>query len=146
MVKISLYIEKKDFDAFFIWINRLNQGILETPTVVYSTKPEGFNSSLELQLEPDAYNLLRDAESDLQYMKDTYGDLEISFEHQSGLRDINTIKNILRNARLYDMEDKVVYTALQAMVEVPGILPVEAMIISEREWLQSTDSDEFGDI
>jgi len=145
-MKISLYIEKKDFDAFFIWINRLNEGILETPSVAYHNTPEGLNTPLELQLETDAYGLIRDAESDFEYLKETYGDLEICFERQSGLRDISTIKNILRNARLYDLEERVVYTALQTMVQVPGILPIEAMIISEREWLHDTSSDEPGDI
>lgn len=145
-MKISLYIEKIDFDAFFIWINRLNEGVLETPSVKYQNTPEGLKAPLELQLEPEAYGLIRDAESDFEYMKETYGDLDICFERQSGLRDINTIKNILRNARLYELEERVVYTALLAMVEVPGILPVEAMIISEREWLHGTSSDELGDI
>lgn len=146
MLRISYYIEKTDFDTFFTWLHRLSKGVLTSPPVVYSNTPQGLEAPLEIQLEPDTFRLLEDCERDLAHMEKTYGGLEISYEHQSGLRDLCTIKNILRNTRMYDVEEEIVHTALQIMAEVPGLFPVEAIIMAEREWLHATGTDDLDDI
>jgi hypothetical protein len=146
MIKVAIYIEKETFDQFYNWIGRLNKGVLADCPIKYSAQNAGFTKPLQLQVEPDVYSLIQDAEADLAYLKKEYGEMELSFEPESGIRDLSTIKNILKNARRNDVEEYVVYTALQTMVEVPGLLPLEAMIISEREWLVDENSNEFRDI
>lgn len=135
MLKVTIYIEKEDFDTFFQWINRLNHGILTTNTIKYSTQPEGFTSPLQLSLEPGMYHLMTDAETDLHSLKELYGDIDINFDPMSQSWEMRAIKDILRNARRYDLESEVAYTALITMMEVPSLTPSEAMIIAEREWI-----------
>jgi hypothetical protein len=143
MIKVNIHIEKPQFDTFCQWINRLNKGVLSTCPVKYSESPQGFKKPLQLQLDPEVYALIQDAEADLDYIQKEYGELDLSFESDTGIRDLSTIKNILRNARVHDMEEQVVYTALQTMAEVPGLLAVEAMIISEKEWLFAENVNDF---
>lgn len=135
MLKVTIYIEKIDFDVFFQWINRLNHGILTTNTIKYSTVPEDFATPLQLSLEPGMYHLMTDAENDLHSLKELYGDIDINFDPMSQSWEIRTIKDILRNARRYDLESEIAYTALLTITEVPSLSPSEAMIIAEREWI-----------
>jgi len=135
MLKVTIYIERAEFDPFFIWINRLNNGLLTSKPIAYSTASEGFREPLQLSLEPNMYYLITDAESNLQTLEDTYGKIGIDFEPISQSWELRTINDILRNSRRYDLEAQLVYTALYTLADVPGITPAEAMIIAEREWI-----------
>jgi hypothetical protein len=145
-MKVNIYIEKSDFDTFFVWVNRLNHGILTTTPVKYSTDANQIKSPLQLSLEPNMYSLIVDAETDLKSLQKEYGDVNIEFEPLSKSWELRTIKDILRNSKRYDMEPNVVYTALYTMTQVPGLSPAEAMIIAEREWIGSLEDSENLDI
>lgn len=133
MLKVNIYIEKDEFDKFFQWINRLNNGILTTPTISYSADSSKFNQPLQLSIEPQMYHLMKDAEKDLDHLKNEYGEMNVSFEPLSLSWELRVLSDVLRNARRYDLEADLAYTALFTMAEVPGITPSEAMIIAERE-------------
>jgi hypothetical protein len=135
MLKVTIYIEKDEFDLFFIWINRLNNGLITSKPVAYSTAPEGFRKPLQLSLDPNMYYLIQDAESDLKTLEDTFGEINIEFEPMSRSWELRTINDILRNSRRYDLEAHLVYTALYTLSDVPDLSPAEAMIIAEREWI-----------
>jgi hypothetical protein len=145
-MKVNIYIEKSDFDAFFVWINRLNHGILTSTPIKYSTEASSIKKPLQISLEPNMYALIVDAETDLKSLQTEYGEVNISFEPLSKSWELRTIKDILRNSKRYDMDPNVVYTALYTMAQVPGISPAEAMIIAEREWIGSLESSDNPDI
>jgi hypothetical protein len=132
-MKVVLYIEKRDFDTFFQWVNRLNTGVLTSCPVKYQNTPRGLTEALQLSIDPEMFNLIKDAEEDLKSLHEKYGDIELSFEPLSASWEMRTISDILRNAKRYDMQCEVVYAALYAMQTVPQITPGEAMIIAERE-------------
>ena len=142
MLKVTIYIEKEEFDPFFIWINRLNNGLLTSKPIAYSTAPEGFRQPLQLSLEPNMYYLITDAESDLKALEDTLGEMDLDFEPMSQSWELRTINDILRNSRRYDLEAHLVYTALYTLADVPDLSPAEAMIIAEREWITRRKDDD----
>ena len=145
-MKVNIYIEKIDFDAFFVWVNRLNHGILSTPPVKYQNSPEGLKSPLQLSLEPGMYTLVMDALSDLETLGEKYGEVELSFEPLSHSWELRTIKDVVRNSGRYDIAANVIYTALITMSQIPGLSPAEAMIIAEREWVGSLQDQDNLDI
>jgi hypothetical protein len=146
MMKVTIYIEKTDFDEFFVWVNRLNHGILTSAPVKYTIGPEGLKKPLQLSLDPSMYTLIQDAENDIKTLQVAYGELDIKFEPLSKSWELRTIQDVSRNARRYDMEANVIYSALHVMTQVPGISPAEAMIISEREWIGSLQNEPDSDI
>lgn len=135
MLKVNIYIEKNDFDAFFKWVNRLHAGILVEKAVEYSTEMHGFEQPLVISLDPRTYHLLQDAESDAEEIKEIFGDFVTEYEPLSRSWEMRSLKDVLRNAKRYDLEIDVIYTALITIAEVPGLTPSEAMIIAEREWI-----------
>lgn len=136
-MKINIYIEKDEFDEFFIWVNRLNHGVLTSKHIEYKTSKDGLKDPLHLSIESDMYILIADAENDLKKIDDEYGDFDLSYDSLSETWELRTIKNIAKNARRHDVEDNVICTALYTMSKIEGITPAEAMIIAEREWINS---------
>ena len=133
-MKVTLYIEKQNFDSFFVWMNRLNQGVLQPPPIGYSHLQEVIRDPLQVSLNPDEYNLIQDAEKNLEAIKMTWGNLDVLYRPESLENDKIAIADILRNASRYDLEADVVKTAIEMGMQIPGITPLEALIISEREW------------
>jgi hypothetical protein len=136
-MKINLYIEKKDFDPFFIWMNRLSQGIIESCPITYSHVKEDIKDPLNVSLTADKYALIHDAEKNIEDIQNSFGSLDILYEPQSIEKDKILIGDILRNATRYDLAVNVINTAVELATVIPGITPLEAMIISEREWLSN---------
>jgi hypothetical protein len=138
-MKVVIYIEKNDFDAFFQWINRLNNGNLCHPPVPYYIEKDDAKEPLQLIVEPEFYSLIQDAEADLKKLHKDFGPMELEYDPTSISWELRTIADILRNSRRLDIEADVVYTALFTAAEVPDISPTEALIIAEREWLEKRD-------
>lgn len=145
-MKVKIYIEKEDFENFFLWVNRLRQGILSSPTVNYSTVEKGIKNPLQLSLDAEMYNLVQDALADIETIGDNYGDMELDFQPLSRSWELRTIGDIVRSSTRYDMASNVIYTALCAISQIPGLSPAEAMIIAEREWVGSPQAQEDPDI
>jgi len=139
-MKINLYINKEDFDPFFIWINRLSQGIIETCPITYSHKKEDVKDPLNVSLTADKYTLIHDAEKNIEDIQNSFGNLDILYDPQSNEKDKILMADILRNAARYDLAVNVINTAVELATVIPGITPLEAMIISEREWLSNGNS------
>lgn len=144
-MKVSLYIEKRDFDTFFIWTNRLSSGVLSTCPVVYDNNPDRFETPLQLLLEANEYAMLRDAEQDMKDLRDKVGG-DFIFYPEPLENDKILMNGILRNAQRYDLEVDLVNTALELTTYIPGITPLEALIIAEREWLNVGNSNNNIDI
>lgn len=136
-MKINLYIEKRDFDPFFIWMNRLSQGIIESCPIMYSHVKENIKDPLNVSLTADKYALIHDAEKNIEDIQNSFGSLDILYEPQSVEKDKILIGDILRNATRHDLAVNVINTAVELATVIPGITPLEAMIISEREWLSN---------
>ena len=111
-MKIIIYIEKSDFDVFFQWINRLNNGNLCHSPVPYYIEKEEAKEPLQLIVEPEFYSLIQDAESDLESIREKFGTMELEYDPTSISWELRTIADILRNSRRLDIEADVVYTAL----------------------------------
>ena len=135
VMKVSLYIEKKDFDGFFVWMNRLKSGVLIPPPVFYIHTRNSLRDPLHVSLTPDEYNLIQDAEKNLEDIQEIWGNLDIQYDPRALNDDKIMMADILRNAQRYDMGVDVVNTAIELAMQIPGITPLEAMIISEKEWL-----------
>jgi len=135
VMKVSLYIEKKDFDGFFVWMNRLKSGVLIPPPVFYIHTRNSLRDPLQVSLTPDEYNLIQDAEKNLEDIQDMWGNLDIHYDPRPLNDEKIMMADILRNAQRYDMGVDVVNTAIELAMQIPGITPLEAMIISEKEWL-----------
>jgi len=144
-MKVSLYIEKKDFDNFFIWANRLNQGVLSTCPVRYSQSREGFTSPLHLSLEAEEYALIRDSVSAMEDIREKLGG-DFYFRLEPLENDKIVMQTIIKNAQRHDLEVDIVNTALEVSMQIPGITPLEALIIAEREWINVGNSHHIGDI
>jgi len=146
MMKVNIYIEKIDFDEFFVWVNRLNHGILSTPPVKYWTSADNLKSPLQLSIDPGMYTLIADALKDLETIGERYGEVELDFEPLSRSWELRTIKDVVRSANRYDLAVNVIYTALSTIAQIPGLSPAEAMIIAEREWVTSLQDQDNLDI
>jgi len=133
-MRVSLYIEKSDFDTFFIWSNRLATGVLSTCPVAYKNTPDSFKAPLQLLLEANDYAMIKDAEEDLKKLRDRVGG-ELVFYPEQLEEDKILMSVILRNAQRHDIEVDLIKTALELSTIIPGITPIEALIIAEREHL-----------
>jgi len=133
-MKVSIYIEKSSFDTFCVWVNRINQGIISKCPVDYSESNQGFVTPMHLLLTADEYAVIQDIEEDIKHLEDEMGG-EMVYTPEPLENDKIVINNILKNAHRHDVEADLVNTALQIIGYIPGITPVEALIIAEREWL-----------
>ena len=134
-MKINVYIQKSDFDTFFSWLNRIRLGALIPCPVNYSNLRDKIEDPLHLSLNPDEYNLIRDTERNLEDIRKTYGNLDIIYNPEPLQEERILIADILRKANRYDLAAEVVETAIQLASQIPGITPLEALIISEKDWL-----------
>lgn len=134
-MKVNLYIKKQDFDKFFTWLNRLAIGVIAEPPVKYSTSQNDIEDLLQVSLLPDEYCLIRDTEKYLEDIRKTYGSLELTYKPEPLQEDRIVMANIIQKAGHYDLALEVVETAIQLATQIPGITPLEALIISERDWL-----------
>jgi hypothetical protein len=139
-MNISLYIEKKDFDNFFIWMNRLSQGVISGPLTKYSHYKDDIKDPLHLSLSKDEYSLIQNCERNLEVINKSWGSIEVLYQPNFPDNDKIMIADILRNASRYDLGVQVVHTAIELAANIPGITPLEALIISEREWLNDEKS------
>lgn len=133
-MKATLYIEKSDFDSFFVWINRTGQGIISTCPVVYSHTSENFTSPVQLLLDASEYTVVCKVEKELQLLREKLGGI-IEYEPNPVETDRILMAAILKNAECHDMTLEVINTALEIALTVSDITPIEALIISERECL-----------
>lgn len=136
-MKITLYIEKRDFDNFFVWLNRLGHEVLQPSPASFSHKKEDIQDPLQVSLNPDEYNLIQDAESNIEVIKNTWGNLDILYETKSLENQKIMMGDIIRNASRYDLTVDVVNTAIELAMQIPGITPLEALIIAERDWINA---------
>ena len=133
-MKVSLYIEKKNFEEFFIWFNRLNQGVILPSPIVYSHKKEDIEDPLQVYFSADEYALIQDTESNIEEIKKTWGNLDILYSPESLENQKILMGDILRNAKRHDSLVDLVSASIELAMHIPGITPLEAMIIAEREW------------
>lgn len=133
-MKVSLYINKNDFDKFFVWMNRLNQGIIIPCPVEYSHEKEDLVCPLHISLSPDEYNLITDTEKNIEDIQNTWGNLDILYHPESLENQKIVMGDILRNATRYDGLVDLVSASIELAMHIPGITPLEAVIIAEREW------------
>jgi hypothetical protein len=136
-MKLTVYIEKRDFDNFFVWMNRLGQGALQPSPVPFSHKKEDIQDPLQISLNPDEYNLIQDAESNIEAIRNTWGNLDILYSPESLENQKIMMGDIIRNASRYDLTVDVVNTAIELAMQIPGITPLEALIIAERDWINA---------
>ncbi len=137
-MKVSVYIKKSDFDNFFIWANRLSQGIVAECPVHYSHDREEFVSPVQLYLDAREYAMIQDTEKGLAELKESHGG-EMQFRPEPLETDKIVMQSILLNAKRHDLEVDLVNTALELTKHIPGITSLEAMIIAEREWIVGKD-------
>ena len=136
-MKLTIYIEKRDFDNFFVWMNRLGQGTLQPSPVPFSHIKEDIQDPLQISLNPDEYNLIQDAESNIEAIRNTWGNLDILYTPESLENQKIMMGDIIRNASRYDLVVDVVNTAIELAMQIPGITPLEALIIAERDWINA---------
>jgi hypothetical protein len=134
-MKVTIYIEKNDFDDFFKWMNRIKLGLFSTPKVNFSHRQEVIADPLRITLDEREYTLIKDVEKDIKDIQSAYGPIEIDFSPESTINHLLVIRDVLRESERNDVAAEVVFTAIQAAQQVPGISPTEAMVIAEREWL-----------
>lgn len=133
-MKVSIYIEKREFNTFFVWVNRINQGIISKCPTQYSESSHGFHEPVQILLTADEYAVIQDIEEDIKSLETELGG-ELVYTPEPLENDKIVINNILKNAQRHDVEADLVNTALELVGYIPGITPLEALIIAEREWL-----------
>ena len=139
-MKVTVYIEKTDFDVFYQWLNRISLGAYSTPPIKFSNRQEDIQDPLSLSLDPREYTLIKDVERDIEEIQKTYGPIDIDFTPESTGNNLLIIQDILREATRKDLQSEIIYTALQVIQQLPDLNPIEAMIIAEREWLGTRES------
>lgn len=139
-MKITIYIEKSDFDDFYKWMNRISLGSYSTPKVKFSNREEDIQDPLKISLDAREYTLIKDVEQDIEEIQKTYGPIDIDFTPECTSNNLLIIQDILRESERKDLQPEVVYTALQVMQQLGDLSPIEALIIAEREWLGYRDS------
>ena len=131
-MKVTIYISKKDFDAFFRWVKQLEYGILSAPPVDFSHAEYEIRDPLKVSLDSSEYYLITDAKEDLEDIRNTYGNLDFNYESDTQEIHLQRIKECVRRAAREDLEVELVYSALKTMKELPTLTPGEAMIVAEK--------------
>ena len=134
-MKVTVYISKKDFDAFFRWVKQLELGILSSPPVNFSHQENVIQDPLRVSLDTHVYYLINDAQEDLKQIDSSVGPFSIDYEPDTQEFHLQRIKESIRKAKREDLEIELVYSALAVMKDLPGITPSEAIIIAERNLL-----------
>jgi hypothetical protein len=134
-MKVTIYIAKNDFDAFFRWVKQLELGILSTPPITFSHNHYDIKDPLKVSLGTDVYYLITDAQEDLKNIDTSVGPFSIDYESDTEEAHLQRIKESLRKAKREDLEIELVYSALAVMKDIPNITPSEAIILAERTLL-----------
>lgn len=134
-MKVTVYIEKNDFDEFFKWMNRIGLGIYSTPTVNFSHREEDIQDPLRVTLDSREYTLIKDVKKDIEDIQKTHGPLELDFSPVSTASHLLIIQDVLREAERKDLLTEVVFSAIQVALQLPDITPTEAIVMAEHEWL-----------
>jgi len=132
-MKVLVYIEKRDFDDFFKWLNQISIGNFLTPIVPFSHAADNFQEPLKIYLSSREYSAIKDVDKDIQEVQEVYGNITTELQSESSESHLLVIQDILREADRLSVTSKLVYAALQAMSDIPGLTPDEAMIIAERD-------------
>jgi len=139
-MKVIIYIEKKDFDSFFTWLNRLKQGNLEPSPISYSLSTDDIKSPLQVLLNPDEFTIIQDAEKNMEDIKNSYGDLNIFYQPESLDNDKIMMGDIIRNGIRHDCLVNLYNTAIELAMSIPGLTPLDALVIAERECIPTPSS------
>ena len=131
-MKVFLYVEKEEFDSFYVWFRRISSGILESPTARFSNSPDEFSNPLRISLDVDEYYLITDVQKDLESLDESCGFLSLQYEPDTPELHLQRIKESLRSAGRLDKTNELVYAALITMQNIPSITPSEAIIIAEK--------------
>jgi hypothetical protein len=141
-MKVNIYIEQKDFDKFFVWLNHIKQGAIESAPVDIQTTNENIKDPLMISLNPDEYYLIKDTESNIDNIRNIWGNLDVFYNTQPLEVDKIMINDIIKNAERWEVTADLITTALEIAMALPGITPLEAMIIAERQWLNDKKTPE----
>lgn len=142
-MKVTVYIEKNDFDEFFKWMNRIGLGIYSTPTVKFSHREEDIQDPLKVALDSREYTLIKDVKKDIEDIQKMHGPLEIDFSPVSTASHLLIIQDVLREAERKDLLAEVVFSAIQVALQLPDISPTEAIVMAEHEWLGIRGDSEY---
>jgi len=134
-MKVTIYIEKNDFDKFFRWVKQLEYGALSSPPVQFSNIQNDIKDPLRVSLESSVYYLITDAQEDLRNIDTSIGPFNVNYEPDNDAEHLQRIKECLRKAKREDLELELVYSALSTMKDLPDLTPSEAIIIAERNLL-----------
>ena len=141
-MKATIFLEKKNFDKFLTWMNRLDQGIIIRCPVNYQYQIDGLKDPMQVLIEGDEYAMMQDAEDDINELKDKIGISETNFIPEPYDADKLLMSGIIKNAARWDLMVDVIYTAIEIAQEVKGITPLEAMIIAEREVIAEANGED----
>jgi hypothetical protein len=136
-MKVTVYIEKNNFDDFFTWMNRLNDGNFSTPPVEFSHREDEIQDPLKILLDSRDYTLIREAKQNMDEIQKAYGDFDAIFSPETFDDHLLIIQDILREAQRRDLLTEVVFTALQVATQIRGLNPDEAIIFAEKQHLKS---------
>lgn len=131
-MKVSIYIDQKNFDKFFAWVKELELGNLSSPPVFFSHLEKDVEDPLRVSLDPNMYFIIQDAMDDLDEISGSVGPFNMQYEHDSKELHLQRIKESLRNAKRLHLECDLIYLSLITMKEIPSITPTEAIIIAEK--------------
>jgi len=134
-MKVTVYIEKNDFDEFFKWMNRIGLGIYSTPPINFSHREEDIQDPLKVTLDSREYTLIKDVKKDIEDIQKLHGPLEIDFSPVCTASHLLVIQDVLREASRKDLLAEVVFSAIQVALQLPDISPTEAIVMAEHEWL-----------
>lgn len=135
-MKVTIFIEKKDFDEFFKWMNRIDKGIIVSPPVRFSHRLEGIRDPLRVSLDSYEYALIQNVESDIEDIQKAYGPITLDYSPLTTSSHLLIIKDVARKAEREDLLPEVIYLALKAAIKIPGLTPTEAIVIAENESLR----------
>jgi hypothetical protein len=141
-MKATIFLEKKNFDKFLTWMNRLDQGIIIQCPVNYQYQIDGLKDPMQVLIEGDEYAMMQDTEDDINELKDKIGISETNFIPEPYDADKLLMSGIIKNAARWDLMVDVIYAAIEIAQEVKGITPLEAMIIAEREVIAEANGED----
>ena len=142
-MKVTVYIEKNDFDEFFKWMNRIGLGIYSTPPIRFSHREEDIQDPLRVILDSREYTLIKDVKKDIEDIQKNIGPLEMDFSPVCTASHLLVIQDVIREAERKDLLPEVVYTAIQVALQLPDITPTEATVIAEHECLGVRGDNEY---
>jgi len=145
-MKVNVYVNYTDFDKFFVWLNHLKQGVIEESPVKVFTQKEDIKDPLMISLNPDEYYLIKDTESNIEEIRNAWGNLDILYKTESLEVQKIMMNDIIRNAERWEVGVDLINTALELAMAIPGISPLEALIIAERQWLSDKKTPVWQDI